>query len=171
MRLPMLGKFNESRFKNCVDCGCYLPVDKNGRCQHCFEIDRELLDTAREKLKEEPDLTISELASKMDIDEDRVADWLRDGRVKCTVIQKKCPNCGRLVTNRLYCASCGYNKPPKPVEPCKAKQLKEDTWERTPLRVNLLRDAYWKRHSEIKSSYQMKRLWLVPRRGVLLNRP
>ncbi len=170
MAATALAKYREGRFKNCADCGRYLPVDTKGRCQDCFETDRELADSAREQLREQPDMTIQELSKKMGVDEERVADWMRDGRVKCVAIRKKCPNCGRLMVNRFSCDSCGYNKPPKPL-PDKVDDKKKVVVDRTPLRVGMLRDAYWKKHSGIKPSYQRRHIWLVPLKGHLLNRP
>jgi hypothetical protein len=171
-RLLVNARFREARFKNCVDCGIYQPVDQDGRCQDCFEIDRELLDRARECLKENPKLTIEEIAEKLAIEESRVAEWLRKHRIKCTAIRKcKCPSCGRVMENRFFCDSCGYNKPSPPVPPPKAIVAPEEEWEHAPRRVKLLREAYWERHSEIQRPYQMRRLWLIPKKGVLLDRP
>jgi len=172
MGATALAKYREGRFKNCVECGRYLPVDAKGRCQDCFEVERDLLDAARQRLQEQPDMTIEELSHKMGVDEERVADWMRDGRVKCVAIRKKCPNCGRVMVNRFSCDSCGYNKPPDPALVKKEEiKKKKAILDRTPLRVSMLREAYWGKHSQIQPSYQKRHLWLIPRKGYLLNRP
>ncbi len=95
------------KFENCTDCSQYSTVDKDGRCGLCANREKELLQTAKQILKDLPEINREELANLLHVDIRRVDQWLRSGKVRCVALTTKCPKCGNPI-HQFSCTVCNY---------------------------------------------------------------
>lgn len=149
------------QFENCSDCGTWTQLDHYGRCEACAASDRTLKSAAKNLLATQPDMTSEEVAERLGVDESHVQSWVKEKRIHLQNVHKACPNCGRLLINRLTCDSCGYGKPPEPQVPINKPTLSGDEY-RPPRRVEKNHQHYWDHCSEINGKHQIRRIWMVP---------
>ena len=95
-------------FGNCVECRSYGYLNQEGRCKECVEYEQDLIETALDLVKENPEITAEELAITLEVEGRQVMEWLRKGLVRCVAIRFNCPRCGVVNQNRFSCSSCGY---------------------------------------------------------------
>ncbi len=105
-------KRSTAKFGNCIDCNRYFRLDSEGRCPECASFDIQLVDVARKFILNYPDTSREKIAEVLDVDINRVDEWIRLKKIRCVSIRKVCPNCGNVIINRFYCDSCGFNAEP-----------------------------------------------------------
>ena len=96
------------KYGNCSDCGDYAKLNERSRCRLCVEEETAQINTAKELAQLKPTITLEEIAHALDVEENRVMEWVRKGHVRCIVVEFDCPRCHTHVQNRLSCPKCGY---------------------------------------------------------------
>lgn len=79
---------------SCANCGLYTRLNAQKLCKSCFLIDDQLLQHAREILRDEGRLSINELAEAISIPPTRIFSWIEQGRLSPPQLKSTCPFCG-----------------------------------------------------------------------------
>lgn len=96
-------------FGNCIECHQSHPLDANGRCRDCAIREIQLIEQAYRILDARPGVNREEIAQELGIPIIKVNDWMRQGILRCVVIDAVCPRCHERLVNCLRCEQCGYN--------------------------------------------------------------
>ena len=101
-----------SKLKNCAKCGRVYQSDEIGQkyCMRCRTDEEDLFMKAREYIYDNPDANVVEVSEELDIDEDLVLKWLRQGRLtlKGEGVGYPCDRCGKSIQSGRFCDSCQH---------------------------------------------------------------
>ena len=140
-------------FGNCEICGVYAPLDRYECCPNCSKEEEDLLVAARDYIRRNRQVSISELAEKLEIDQIRIYRWLQQGRLRIKKSQNICPDCHQPIIEGLFCG-CTKMVDSISVDGAEAKS------HGTPRRVQAKWEDYWNRVSRIRR-HRHRRIWLV----------
>jgi len=95
--------------RNCPECGRVFAYIDINLCPACKKKDEENLVKVKEYLSENPHIGILELAEAVDVEEDRIMRWIREGRIegkKFPGMKVSCERCGRPIQEGRFCIKC-----------------------------------------------------------------
>lgn len=99
-----------SKLKNCSKCGRVFQADEIGQkfCMRCREDEEDLFMAAREFIYDNPDTNVMEVSEELDIEEDLILKWLRQGRLqlKGEGVGYPCDRCGKSIQTGRFCEAC-----------------------------------------------------------------
>ncbi len=94
---------------NCIKCKKVFNRVSSPICDDCHKKEEETYEKVYEYLKENPDLTVSELAEGTGVSEKKIFKYFREGRFQEITGDRavlECEKCGKPVTTGRYCQDC-----------------------------------------------------------------
>ncbi len=99
-----------SKLKNCSKCGRVFQAEEIGQkhCMRCRSNEDDLFLKAREFIYDNPQTNVIEVSEELDIEEDLILKWLRQGRLelKGEGVGYPCDRCGKSIKSGRFCDSC-----------------------------------------------------------------
>jgi len=99
-----------SKLKNCAKCGRVFQAEEIGQkhCMRCREGEEDLFLRAREFIYDNPDTNVMEITEELEVEEELVLKWLRQGRLelKGEGVGYPCDRCGKSIKSGRFCDSC-----------------------------------------------------------------
>ncbi len=96
--------------KNCKECGrMFRAASRMQRlCERCRESEEKIFLKVREFIYDNPTTNVMEVSNEMDVDEELVLKWLREGRLqlKGEGVGYPCEKCGEQIQTGRFCATC-----------------------------------------------------------------
>lgn len=96
---------------HCIKCGTLFnsKFDSDKYCATCADIDLKNYYLVREFLEKNPRSTIFEISGATGISENRILDFVREGRLMSPDIgneSRKCLICGKIIKKGSLCSNC-----------------------------------------------------------------
>lgn len=99
-----------SKLKNCAKCGRVFQAEEIGQkhCARCRNDEDDMFLKAREYIYDNPETNVMEVAEELDIEEDLILKWLRQGRLKLKGegVGYPCDRCGKSIQTGRFCDAC-----------------------------------------------------------------
>ncbi len=99
-----------SKLRNCAKCGRVFQSEEIGQkfCMRCREDEEDLFMAAREYIYDNPETNVMEVSEELDIEEDLILKWLRQGRLqlKGEGVGYPCDRCGKSIQTGRFCDAC-----------------------------------------------------------------
>ncbi|WP_430883992.1 MerR family transcriptional regulator [Fusibacter sp. JL216-2] len=99
-----------SKLKNCSKCGRVFQAEEIGQkyCARCSSDEDDMFMQAREYIYDNPDTNVVEVSEELEIDEDLILKWLRQGRLelKGEGVGYPCDRCGKSIKSGRFCDAC-----------------------------------------------------------------
>lgn len=94
--------------RNCQECGRLFAYQGRNLCRKCLEKEEEEYLIVRRYVREHPGATVFEVAEATDIEEEKILQFLRDGRLQSRGFTNviECERCGAKISSGRYCQSC-----------------------------------------------------------------
>ena len=95
--------------RNCPRCGRLFNFIRTDLCPVCIKEAEEEFQKVRIYLRENPNTNIMELSEKTGVDEDKIIQWIREGRIESKLIKDvffKCERCGAEISSGVLCEKC-----------------------------------------------------------------
>jgi hypothetical protein len=140
-------------YGNCTDCGCYARLTPGKLCKDCETIDQQMLQQARETLRQEGRKTVFELSEQLSILPKKVFQWLEQRKLGTHMFKHVCPFCGGDILNNTCECVALLKRSEKPATNPQAKF-------HSALRVQERRRRYWEQKSNIRKK-QKKDIWFI----------
>jgi hypothetical protein len=102
----MNNRLTKTRFGNCANCNDYSMINDEILCQKCSNFFMDQLENAIDLTKNNPEITSEEVANHLDISIDKVEEWAKKGKIRCTTLRFICPKCAKEVINQVKCPHC-----------------------------------------------------------------
>ena len=92
---------------NCPRCK-KLAIIPHGSmiCQPCVVAESDQLDKVRDHLKENPGLTLLQLAKETDVSAKRIESYIRDGKIELAEPEISCQKCQTKIRVGKFCEEC-----------------------------------------------------------------
>jgi predicted amidophosphoribosyltransferase len=94
---------------NCPRCGRVFTKVKAPVCPACVKEDDETFERVRELVKENPNLSVGDVAEQAKVSVKRVIQYIRDGRLEVSTGMSGevgCSQCGRPISKGRFCEKC-----------------------------------------------------------------
>jgi hypothetical protein len=137
-------------YGNCNFCGIFARLTPNKLCKDCQIVDEQLIQEAREILRNEGQVSVFEIAERLSIPPRHVFNWVESGRISQCHFHHLCPLCGKDMLNN-GCDCTKSRTPPEEEAPVKFHSA---------IRIAERRRKYWEEKSKIKRK-QKKDIWIV----------
>lgn len=97
-----------ANLRNCSQCGKLYIYSGRNLCPECLRQEEEEYKTVRKYVREQRDATISQVSKDTGIDEEKILQFLRDGRIQSNRFQNalECQRCGKSINEGRYCENC-----------------------------------------------------------------
>lgn len=99
-----------SKLKNCAKCGRVFQSEEIGQkfCMRCRGDEEDMFQKAREYIYDNPDTNVLDVSEELDIEEDLILKWLRQGRLQLRGegVGYPCDRCGKSIKTGRFCDSC-----------------------------------------------------------------
>jgi len=99
-----------SKLKNCNKCGRVFQAEEIGQkfCDRCKGNEEDLFNKVREYIYDNPDTNVMEVSEELEVDEDLILKWLRQGRLelKGDGVGYPCDRCGKSINSGRFCSAC-----------------------------------------------------------------
>ncbi len=94
--------------RNCSICGRVYAYQGRNMCNKCLEKEDDDYAIVRRYVREHPGASVAEVAEATEIDEDKILQFLRDGRLitRGMSYTTMCERCGKTISSGKYCDSC-----------------------------------------------------------------
>lgn len=95
--------------RNCPECGRLFNYIRTDLCPVCIQEAEDEFQKVRIHLRDNPQLSIVELAEATEVDEDKIIQWIREGRIESKGLKEaplKCASCGVGIYSGSHCESC-----------------------------------------------------------------
>lgn len=94
--------------KNCPICGRVFAYQGRDICNKCLEKEDGDYAIVRRYVRDHPGASVAEVAEATEIDEDKILQFLRDGRLitKGLAYTTMCARCGKTIPSGKYCETC-----------------------------------------------------------------
>ncbi len=98
--------------KNCKECGrMFKAASRMQRlCERCRENEDKIFLKVREFIYDNPSTNVMEVSEEMNVDEELVLKWLREGRLKLKGEGSgyPCEKCGETIQTGRFCGACSH---------------------------------------------------------------
>lgn len=93
--------------KNCERCGKVF-VGTGQICQDCIKAEEQIFENVHHFLRDNPNSTTKEIAETLDVDEELIIKFLKQGRIKTSDQEAtgRCSKCGAEIKKGNYCMKC-----------------------------------------------------------------
>lgn len=97
-----------ANLRNCPICGRVFAHNGRDICNKCLEKEDDDYAIVRRYVRDHPGASVSEVAEATEIDEDKILQFLRDGRLvtKGLTYTTMCERCGKTISSGKFCESC-----------------------------------------------------------------
>ncbi len=94
--------------KNCPECGRLFADVGNNVCNKCLEKEDSEFAIVRRYVRDNPGASIFEVAEETGISEEKILQFLKDGRLQSAgfVEVSSCEGCGKKIAAGRYCDKC-----------------------------------------------------------------
>lgn len=95
--------------KNCRRCGKAYNSPNPNLCPECADAEEEEFKGVRKFIKDNPKVSLEVVAEATGIPEDRIRDYLREGRLESADLNGpvlECKRCGKPIYQGEYCVLC-----------------------------------------------------------------
>jgi len=94
--------------RNCPECGRLFGYMGRNLCPECMEKEEKEYMAVRRYVRDHPGAGVVEAAEATGIDEDKILQFLRDGRLQSRGFQGtlECERCGKKINGGRYCEDC-----------------------------------------------------------------
>jgi flagellar operon protein (TIGR03826 family) len=95
--------------RNCPNCGRLFNYIRTNLCPVCIKEAEEEFQKVRIHLRDNPNISIIELAEDTGVEEDKIIQWIREGRIESKGLKEaplKCVKCGVGIYSGTHCAVC-----------------------------------------------------------------
>ena len=95
--------------RNCSRCGKVYNSAHQSLCPECVEADEVEFQAVREFIKDNPKVSLDVVSEATGVSEDRLLEYLRDGRLESAELSGpvlECKRCGKPIQRGEYCVLC-----------------------------------------------------------------
>lgn len=94
--------------RNCPMCGRTFAYQGRNICNKCLEKEDDDYAIVRRYVRDNPGASVAEVAEATEIDEEKILQFLRDGRLvtKGMRYTTMCERCGKTISSGKFCDSC-----------------------------------------------------------------
>lgn len=95
--------------RNCPECGRLFNYIRTNLCPVCVKQAEEEFQKVRIHLRDNPNLSILDLAEETEVDEEKIIQWIREGRLESKGLKEaplKCASCGAGIYSGTHCETC-----------------------------------------------------------------
>jgi flagellar operon protein (TIGR03826 family) len=94
--------------RNCPECGRIFGYLGRNLCPECIDKEEKEFQAVRKYVRDHPGSGVFDVAEAIDIDEEKILQFLRDGRLQSRGFQGtlECERCGKKITGGRYCENC-----------------------------------------------------------------
>ncbi len=94
--------------KNCSQCGSLFTYAGRNICNKCLEKEEAEYKIVRRYVRDHPGASIFEVSEETDIEEEKILQFIRDGRLKSQGFKGvlECESCGQSISNGRFCMDC-----------------------------------------------------------------
>ncbi len=94
--------------KNCYRCGGLFAYTGRNICNKCLEKEEEEYNIVRKYVRDHPGASIIEVSEATDIEEEKILQFVRDGRLKSKGFTGvlACERCGKSISSGRFCEDC-----------------------------------------------------------------
>lgn len=126
-----------ANLRNCSQCGRLFPYAGRNICGKCLEKEEEEFQLVRKYVRDHPGAGVLEVAEATEIEQDKILQFLRDGRLqsKGLTTSLACERCGVLISSGRWCEKCTNEvnaeirgvvpKPAQPEKPLPKTKVKD----------------------------------------------
>lgn len=97
-----------AELRNCPECGRLFAYQSRNLCSKCLEKEEHDYNVVRRYVRDHSGASIFEVAEATGIDEEKILQFLRDGRLQSKGFANvmECERCGRRISSGRLCDSC-----------------------------------------------------------------
>lgn len=97
-----------ANLRNCPQCGRLFAYNGRNLCSRCLRAEDEEYMVVRRYVRDHPGATVFEVADETGVDEEKILQFLRDGRLEARGLQQmlECGRCGKKISQGNYCEDC-----------------------------------------------------------------
>ena len=104
------GAFVMMNLANCSICGRLYNRTPREMCPNCMREEEETFERVRQYIKTNGQATMKEICEALEISEDRLIRFLKDGRLmSSSTLNFPCEGCGKPIQTGRYCDGCRRN--------------------------------------------------------------
>ncbi|MDD4802888.1 MAG: MerR family transcriptional regulator [Syntrophomonas sp.] len=94
--------------RNCPECGRVFGYMGRNLCPDCLDKEEKIFQLVRKYVRDHPGDDIYEVAEAIGVEEEKILQFLRDGRLQSRGFQAslECERCGGRINSGRYCQSC-----------------------------------------------------------------
>lgn len=95
--------------RNCIICGQAFPSRRSDICPDCDAQEENEYKKVRDFIKDNPKTAIAVVAEATEVEEDRIREYLRAGRLDTADLSGpvlECTKCGKPIYRGQYCVLC-----------------------------------------------------------------
>ena len=94
--------------RNCPICGRIYAYQGRNMCNKCLEKEDDDYAIVRRYVRDNPGASVAEVAEATEIDEEKILQFLRDGRLVTRGMSytTMCERCGKTISSGKFCDSC-----------------------------------------------------------------
>ena len=95
--------------RNCPECGRLFNYIRTNLCPVCIKEAEEEFQKVRIHLRDHPNMSIVELAEETEVDEEKIIQWIREGRIEAKGLKDfplRCSQCGVPISSGSHCEKC-----------------------------------------------------------------
>lgn len=96
------------QLRNCTRCGKLFAYVNRPVCPACAKLEEEEFEQVKQYLRQHPYATVLEVAEATGIDQHRIQEWVRQGRLISTEFRLlgECESCGAPIASGRFCRNC-----------------------------------------------------------------
>ncbi|MCL2225449.1 MAG: flagellar protein [Defluviitaleaceae bacterium] len=94
---------------NCPRCGKVFVRIRDPICEACVKEEEQIFENVREFIKENPNLSLNEVAEACEVTVKRIMTYIRDGRIDASQGMRAdvtCSKCGKPIPGGRMCEKC-----------------------------------------------------------------
>lgn len=94
--------------KNCNSCGKVF-VGNGPICSDCIKLEEKTFEDVHRFLRDNPNSTTKDIAAALDVDEELIIKFLKQGRIQTSDQESasgSCSKCGATIERGTYCMKC-----------------------------------------------------------------
>ena len=94
--------------RNCPECGRIFGYVGRNMCPACLDKEEEDFQVVRKYVRDHPGHSVLEVSDDTGIDEEKILQFLRDGRLRSKGMEKvlECERCGKKISQGRFCDFC-----------------------------------------------------------------
>lgn len=132
--------------RNCPQCGRLFAYQGRNLCKKCQEEEENEYLVVRRYVREHPGATVFEVAEETGVEEEKILQFLRDGRLQSKGLTAvlECERCGQKISSGRYCQQCIKELDSQIKGIITDNSRKQPEVRREPKDKMFTKDGYWK---------------------------